>query len=117
MKKNIIRYGIVLSSLVSPLLTFGAIGGGFTQTTGLIAAARELVNSLIVIVAGIGLLVFFWGLVKYIASAGNEEAAKKGKSIMVYGVIALFVMFSIWGIITFIGGEVGITPGDIMPAY
>lgn len=79
-----------------PCATFlCAILGNFYQIT----------NALVGILATLALVVFFWGIVKYIASAGDEDKAKEGKSIMIYGVIALFVMFSVFGLITFLRYE------------
>jgi len=65
------------------------------------------------IVFGLALLFFLWGVALYILSAGDEKKAKEGKSIMIYGVIALFVIFSLMGIIKFIGGNLGISQSDI----
>ena len=45
---------------------------------------------------------FFWGLVKFIFAAGNEESKADGKKIMIWGVVALFVMVSVWGLVRFI---------------
>ena len=48
-------------------------------------------------------------MVKYIRTgAGSEEATKEGKKIMIWGIVGLFIAFSIWGIITFIQSELGI---------
>lgn len=63
------------------------------------------------IVVGLALLAFFWGLVKYIFNAGNEDARKEGKQIMIWGIVALFVMVSIWGIVNFIGSALDIEQG------
>jgi hypothetical protein len=55
------------------------------------------------------LLYFFWGVAKYIKSgAGSEKDAKEGRSIITWGVIGMFIVFSIWGIITFIRNELGV---------
>ena len=70
------------------------------------------------IITGIALLVFFWGLIKFIASAGDTEKRKDGKQFMVWGVVALFVMFAIWGIIAFINTSLGLPRyggGSIFP--
>ena len=45
----------------------------------------------------LAVVLFFWGVVKFIAQDKKEE----GKTMMIWGVIALFVMFTIWGIISF----------------
>ena len=68
----------------------------------------NLIEMLIPIMAGLALLVFFWGLAKFIMNvSGDEKAVSEGKDLMIWGVIALFLMVSIWGIIAFLSGELG----------
>jgi hypothetical protein len=76
------------------------------QLTGLgelITATGGLVNPLIAVLVGVALLVFFWGLVKFVFRLGGdgEKAVDDGKRVMKWGLIALFVMVSVWGIIEF----------------
>lgn len=72
----------------------------------------DLIKALLPILVTIALLVFFWGLIKYIRNAGTKpEEASQGKNIMIYGVIALFVMVSVWGLVGFIGDALGIREG------
>ncbi|MEK7477854.1 MAG: pilin [Patescibacteria group bacterium] len=71
----------------------------------------DLVIALVPILMTAALLFFIWGLIMYIRSAGDPEKASEGKSIMIYGVIALFVMSAIWGLTGFIGGVFGIDQG------
>jgi hypothetical protein len=51
---------------------------------------------------------------KFIFAAGDEGAKEQGKQIMIYGIIALFVMTAVWGLVGFIGDAIGIEgDGDI----
>ena len=88
----------------------------FAQSLGnletLVTSIGRLVGLALPIVVGIALLVFFWGLVKFIFAQGNEEAKADGKKIMLWGLIALFVMVSVWGLVNFIGSSLGINQGD-----
>lgn len=59
----------------------------------------DLAEIAIPIVAGIALLVFFWGLAQVIFKADDEDARIKGRQVMIWGIIALFVMVSVWGIV------------------
>lgn len=60
----------------------------------------RFVNWMIVpILMSAALAVFFYGIGKYILQAENEEVRKEGKKYMLWGVIALFVMVSLWSII------------------
>ena len=74
----------------------------------LTTAIGDIIQLALPIVVALALLVFFWGLVKFIFSAGNEEAKADGKKLMIWGVVALFVMVSVWGLVEFIGDALGI---------
>ena len=75
------------------------------QTGTLLMGIKNLITIyLIPIVFSLALLLFFWGVVKYIWSEGQGRG--DGKKIMVWGIIALFVMVSVWGIVTFLQIEI-----------
>lgn len=85
----------------------GAIGRtpqNFKELVCVFVNIIELLNGVVILLA---LLFFFWGTAKYINSAGDEKAAKEGKDIMIWGAIALFVAFSLGGILAFIGQNLG----------
>jgi O-antigen/teichoic acid export membrane protein len=63
------------------------------------------------IVFAIALLIFFIGLVRFIAYSDSEIERKRGQQVMVWGVVTLFIMSSIWGIIAFIGKNLLIDQG------
>ena len=65
----------------------------------LITAFLPLINILIKVALSVGLLMFIWGLVKFITHSGNEKSIEQGRQFMIWGVIILFVMVSVWGII------------------
>lgn len=73
----------------------------------------DLVNTLIPIVFALALLFFLWGLARYILAAGNEEAKEQGKRIMIWGIVALFIMASVWGIVAFLQDLFGVTETGI----
>ncbi len=68
----------------------------------LLCRSLDVVNLSTGILAALALLVFFWGLVKYIAKADDEKAKEAGKNTMIWGVVGLFVMFSVFGIVRFL---------------
>ncbi|MEK7227444.1 MAG: hypothetical protein AAB641_00955 [Patescibacteria group bacterium] len=73
----------------------------------LLTDVKYIIRTLIIIVAAIALLVFFWGLVRFIFKVGgSEEAVKEGRTLMIWGLIALFVMVTVWGLISFIEREI-----------
>ena len=78
-----------------------------TNFTELINVFLDLIAKVIPVVASFALLAFFWGLTKFIAKAGDEKAVAEGKSLMVWGTIAIFVMVSVWGILSFFYNDIG----------
>jgi Type IV secretion system pilin len=111
MKKTLIGVGTGLVAL-TPMLASAQMLGNITNLTG---AFGTLVNTAIPIVMALAVLAFFWGLVKFIFNAGNEEAQKGAKSLMIYSVVALLVMTAIWGIITYIANDLGIQQNSGAP--
>ena len=54
------------------------------------------------------MIYFVWGVVQYVLSADSAEERKKSKQVMLWGVLALFVIVSMWGIVTFMRTLLGV---------
>lgn len=105
MKKYINGFALSVFSLVFPVVSFAALDG----LKGLIRDAKEILDLIIPVVFVLALVYFFWGVAQFILNdAGSEKTREEGKKKMIWGVIALFVMFSIMGIISIISGLTGI---------
>ena len=100
---------IIAALALTPAFAFAQ---DLSNVNQLVSAIGDLVNLALPIVVGIALLAFFWGLVKFIFAQGNEESKADAKKIMLWGLIALFVMVAVWGIVRFIGTALGINQGD-----
>lgn len=78
----------------------------------------ELIGLATPVVVALALLGFFWGLATYLlnlGSGGEDKDKKKGREIMVYGIITLFVMVSVWGIVNMIQATFQVGNGTIVP--
>ncbi len=83
----------------------------FAQSLQSVAiTVKDILDLIVPIIMVLALIYFFVGLVKYIMSAGDEEAKGKGRSIMINGVIALFVMAAVWGLVSLISNTFGVDP-------
>ena len=99
--------------LLSPLV---AAAQNFPGISSCLSSIRTLVSTATTIVAGLALLVFFWGLVKFINNAGSEDAKEEGRRLMIWGIVALFVMVSVWGLVNIMTGTFQTTnTGPILP--
>jgi len=67
-------------------------------------------NLIVPIVFALALIFFFYRLAQFIRSV-SDKTIEEGKNKMKWGIVALFVMVSIWGIIRYIGDSVGINTG------
>ena len=67
----------------------------------------DLAFQIVPLLAVVALLVFVFGVVRFIRSTGSETDMQKNKAILVWGVIGLFVLFTIWGIVAFFRSELG----------
>ena len=47
---------------------------------------------------------FIWGVMQYYLYPENEDKRKKGKDFIIGGIIALFVMLSVWGLVSILTG-------------
>ncbi len=96
----------------APFLLFALPAVAFAQPatySDLVGLFIRIINLVIPIVIGIAITGFLYGVLKYILSLRNEEEKRSGREIMLWGIIALFLMFSVWGILriltnTFLGG-------------
>ncbi len=70
-----------------------------TGLAGVLSTIAGLINLATPIIVALALLFFFWGLATYILNASDGEKQKEGRNIMIWGILALFVMVSVWGIV------------------
>lgn len=95
-----------------------------TDVTGKIDSLTELINwftctlldAVIPLLVALAVAAFVYGIIQYFLNPENEEKRKAGKSYMFWGLITLFVMVSLWGIVgilsnTFLDGADPVLPG------
>jgi len=101
--------GAAIVALFLPMLAF-AQGTDLAGLNTVLEGLSGIVATLVPIAFAAILLFFFWGLAKYMF--GDAEDKEKGKNLMIWGVIALFVAASIWGLVAFVGDIFGVDQGD-----
>lgn len=109
---NKIIYGAMSLFPVFALAGGGGAGGTLSNLEGFVRQAKVLIDLLIPMAFALAIIYFFYGVAKYIGKAGDPKEAAAGKSIMIYGVIAIAVMASLYGIIAYLQNTVGVTAGN-----
>ena len=98
-----IKKFIILCIVFFPTVVFGA-----TTIESIVVDIGLIIQTATPIVVALALIFFFYGLAKYILNASDEEKKKEGRAIMIWGIIALFVIVSVWGLVRVIGNTFNI---------
>lgn len=106
------RRVIGYSSVAAAVALLPTLASAASLLDILVLASRFL-NGVIGLFITLAIVVFFWGLIQYLVQVGEQKA--EGLKIMFYGVIAIFVMVSLWGIIRLLQGTFGVTNNQAIP--
>ncbi len=112
MKNSRFKIPILSTALFSlffliPIFAFAEVAGGPEGFMYFVVILLSIINFATLVVIALSLVAFLWGLANFIRNADNDEEVKKGKKLMIWGLVALFVMFSIWGIINLLDDTFG----------
>src|SRR3989344_7342310 len=112
--RKIAVWALAAVVLTVPVLTFaqnvpgGSSEGGLGNIVTLAQSIQRIIGILIPTAFALALLAFFYGVAKYIFSAGDEDSKATGQRIMIGGVIGIFVIAMIWGLVAFLGNTLGV---------
>lgn len=70
---------------------------------------KVIINPIIFFLFALAMVYFLYGVAKYLLNPENEDVRKTSKSQMLYGLVGLFVMVGVFGIMNFILNTVGET--------
>mgnify|MGYP001568526203 CR=1 FL=1 len=108
--KNTIKNTLLIVYSFLPITSFAALAG----VKGFLTAFGGLLAQTMTIVVGLAVVYFFWGVGQFILNSGDQKMREDGKKKIMWGVIALFVMFSIFGILAWVGNIFGIKQGGAL---
>lgn len=95
-----------------PFVAFAqSSSGNLAPIKNLVVSVGQILNMLVPVLIAAALVVFFWGLVMYIWSGGKNSA--QGRKVMLAGLVSLFVMVSVWGIVRLAQNALNIGPDQI----
>lgn len=107
-------------SLLGKVANAQALGGGGGTTGGAPAVVYEIVgkvnqyiiNPLIILMFAVALVYFLYGVIEFL-STNSETARKTGKDHMMYGILGMFIMVSVFTILRIIANTLGVDSIDI----
>lgn len=104
MYSQLVKYGSLFSVAFLPGLASAQILDASTPTdaAGLVNDILAIINPFTLLIVAVAGLVFMYALIKYLTSAGDEKSRGEAKGLMLWGIIILVVMVSVWGIVNFL---------------
>ncbi len=95
-----------------PLLAAAQQVTNFSDVDSSFQSIIDIINVYIIpILVGIAVVYFMLGVLKYVRAGGDETARTEGRHMMIFGIIAIAVMVSIWGLVNFLRNSFGLS-GD-----
>ncbi len=87
-------------------MTFAQFVG--SGTTGIIGAINTVV---VPIILALAFAVFIFGVVKYFFLNSEDEGKRaEGRQFMLWGIVGMAILFSVWGLVNALLSTLGITP-------
>ncbi len=107
-KNKVLGCMVMLASVAMP---FVVQAQAFSDFRGLVSFLIVLFNQAIALLIGLGVVYLLYGIMKTMMHGDNEQIRSDGRQVMLYGLIAIFVIVSMWGLVnlligTFFGGSV-----------
>ncbi|PIR38243.1 MAG: hypothetical protein COV34_01350 [Candidatus Zambryskibacteria bacterium CG10_big_fil_rev_8_21_14_0_10_42_12] len=101
----------VITSLMLGAMPFIA-SAQLENIEDIVVSIGDIIDLLVPIVFALAILYFFWGLAQFILASGDETARAEGRQKMIWGIVAIAVMASIWGLVFFLQDAVGVSRVD-----
>ncbi len=82
------------------LITAPSVAYGISSLNDLVNFVTDsILMSVIKLIGALALLFFLWGVMKFIRDADNAAKREEGRQFIIWGIIGLFVMVSVFGLV------------------
>ena len=91
--------GLLGLMAVLPTIVSAQSGGVAYDFASLVGLFISMIKTVVPLIVGLTLLYFIWGIFQLVRS-NSEDARKEAVGLITYGIVALFVMVSVWGLVS-----------------
>jgi hypothetical protein len=105
--KKFILLGIVTAANFAEAAVCGTAGGGGVEQ--MLFWGQCILNAVVPVLVSAAMVGFIYGVIEYYINPANEEKRKKGKSFIVGGLFALFVIIAMWGLVAVLTNTFGVS--------
>ncbi|MBI5139709.1 hypothetical protein HZA26_03830 [Candidatus Nomurabacteria bacterium] len=89
-----------------PFIAFAQTGG----VVEILSSISAILSAVLPVLVSFGVVYFIWGVVQYVIADG-EEAKKAGKDRIIFGIIGLAIIISVWGLVYLLTTTFGLGQG------
>lgn len=108
------KFAIATAAYLLPFAAFAQVGET-TNIPGFIEQINAVINTIIPFLVGLAVLIIIWGVFNYISGAGDEEKRAQAKQYIVWGVVGVFIMLSVWGLVNILVNSFGLKKTPLTP--
>lgn len=108
--KKVLSFIVVALVLIVPL-TVGAQAqpGQFRDVQSTLVTIIEIINRYIIpLIIGLAVITFLYGVGKYVTAGGEEAEREEARYTILYGIIIIAVMVSVYGLVRFVLNTFGL---------
>ena len=91
---------ILVMGLLIPGVVFAQMATA--DASGFLQFVYDVVTFIVPLLVSAAIIYFLWGVLQFVSSGDDETKRVEGRHLMVNGVIAIFVMVSVWGLVSLI---------------
>jgi uncharacterized membrane protein len=104
------KFIAVLSVALLPVFAQAQGGIQTSYIDSIIRYAKDLLATALPFIIALAVVWFVWNIFRYVV-AGGDDAKEAAKTHILWGIIGLFVMVSVWGIVNVVASTLGINSG------
>src|SRR3989344_8184898 len=93
------KFAIATATYLAPFIAFASSDAEDDTLQALVNQINAVINTIVPFLVGFAVLIIIWGVFNYISGAGDEEKRAQAKQYIVWGVVGVFIMLSVWGLV------------------
>lgn len=103
-------------AVTAPVVPQSGSNPDLSKVSKLLTQVYSILNDIILPgILVLALIFFMWGVAMFILGAGDPEKREQGKHVMTWGIVALFVIVAVWGIVFWIASLLDVAVGGAAP--
>lgn len=97
----------------APALAFAQIIPQSPGLSGILNTVKSFMSAIIPVLITLGIIYFIWGVLEYVLGK-SDDAKKEGRNRMIWGIVGLFAIVSVWGLVALLNSTFGIQQGGVL---